>query len=276
MGVVYRAFDTLLQRVVAVKVISGSIEGNPDLRERFFREARAAGQLSHRNIITIHDLGEHDARALPRHGVSRGRGSPAPDGGPRPDEPVAQAGSGDRHLPRARLRAHAQRRPSRHQAGEHLHHRQRHGEAARLRAGQARHLRADAQQHDDGHHQLHGARAGARRTRRPPVRHFRHRRGPVRDAERPQSVPGRFVCRNAVPDPATGTRAARPHRSDAPVADGGYRRASARQAAGRALPADERDAARLAHGAPAVGHVRVADGLPLGLRECPLVADTAA
>ena len=60
MGVVYRAFDTLLQRVVAVKIISGSIEGNPDLRERFFREARAAGQLSHRNIITIHDLGEHD------------------------------------------------------------------------------------------------------------------------------------------------------------------------------------------------------------------------
>jgi serine/threonine protein kinase/tetratricopeptide (TPR) repeat protein len=58
MGVVYRAFDTLLQRIVAVKVISATIDGNPDLRERFFREARAAGQLSHRNIITIHDLGE--------------------------------------------------------------------------------------------------------------------------------------------------------------------------------------------------------------------------
>jgi serine/threonine-protein kinase len=60
MGVVYRAYDTLLQRVVAVKLISGQLEGNPDLRERFFREARAAGQLSHRNIITIHDLGEHE------------------------------------------------------------------------------------------------------------------------------------------------------------------------------------------------------------------------
>ena len=58
MGVVYRAYDTLLERVVAVKLISGTIEENPDLRERFFREARAAGQLSHRNIITIHDLGE--------------------------------------------------------------------------------------------------------------------------------------------------------------------------------------------------------------------------
>ncbi len=60
MGVVYRAFDTLLQRIVAVKVISATIDANTDLRERFFREARAAGQLSHRNIITIHDLGEDD------------------------------------------------------------------------------------------------------------------------------------------------------------------------------------------------------------------------
>src|SRR6188472_1247138 len=60
MGVVYRAYDTLLERVVAVKLISGTIDENPDLRERFFREARAAGQLSHRNIITIHDLGEHE------------------------------------------------------------------------------------------------------------------------------------------------------------------------------------------------------------------------
>ncbi len=62
MGVVYRAFDTLLQRVVAVKVISGAIESGGEQRERFFREARAAGQLSHRNIITIHDLGEHDGQ----------------------------------------------------------------------------------------------------------------------------------------------------------------------------------------------------------------------
>lgn len=62
MGVVYRAFDTLLQRVVAIKVISGSLEAGAEQRERFFREARAAGLLSHRNIITIHDLGEHEGR----------------------------------------------------------------------------------------------------------------------------------------------------------------------------------------------------------------------
>ncbi len=62
MGVVYRAYDSLLEREVALKIIGASIEGNPELRERFFREARAAGQLSHRNVITIHDLGEHDGQ----------------------------------------------------------------------------------------------------------------------------------------------------------------------------------------------------------------------
>jgi serine/threonine-protein kinase len=61
MGVVYRAFDPLLQRVVAVKLIA-NLEAGDELRERFFREARAAGQLSHKNIITIHDLGDHEGQ----------------------------------------------------------------------------------------------------------------------------------------------------------------------------------------------------------------------
>jgi serine/threonine-protein kinase len=62
MGVVYRAFDSLIERVVAIKVISSPVEPNPEMRERFFREARSAGQLSHKNIITIHDLGEHEGQ----------------------------------------------------------------------------------------------------------------------------------------------------------------------------------------------------------------------
>ena len=60
MGTVYRAFDPLLTRVVAVKVISAQLDTQPEQRERFFREARAAAQLSHRNIVTIFDLGEQD------------------------------------------------------------------------------------------------------------------------------------------------------------------------------------------------------------------------
>jgi serine/threonine-protein kinase len=61
MGTVYKAFDPLLARVVAVKVISTHLDGEEHHRDRFFREARAAAHLSHRNIITIHDLGEDDA-----------------------------------------------------------------------------------------------------------------------------------------------------------------------------------------------------------------------
>ncbi len=60
MGTVYKAFDPLLTRIVAIKVISGQLDAQPEHRERFFREARAAAQLSHKNIITSHDLGEQD------------------------------------------------------------------------------------------------------------------------------------------------------------------------------------------------------------------------
>jgi serine/threonine-protein kinase len=62
MGAVYKAYDPLIERVVAVKVISTQLDLHPEWRDRFFREARAAGQLSHPNIITIYDLGEEDGQ----------------------------------------------------------------------------------------------------------------------------------------------------------------------------------------------------------------------
>ena len=59
MGVVYKAYDPMLARTVAVKLISTRLgDEMPDVRVRFYSEARAAAQLSHRNIITIYDLGE--------------------------------------------------------------------------------------------------------------------------------------------------------------------------------------------------------------------------
>jgi serine/threonine-protein kinase len=60
MGTVYKAYDPLLARVVAVKVISAQFSTQPDLRERFFREARAVARLDHPNIVTVYDLGEED------------------------------------------------------------------------------------------------------------------------------------------------------------------------------------------------------------------------
>jgi serine/threonine protein kinase len=59
MGVVYRAHDTLLQRDVAVKVLSSAALGTEG-RARMLHEARAAAQLRHPNIIDVHDAGEAD------------------------------------------------------------------------------------------------------------------------------------------------------------------------------------------------------------------------
>jgi len=57
MGEVYRARDTRLLRDVALKVISPAVAGNPTLRERFTREARAAAALNHANVCTIYEVG---------------------------------------------------------------------------------------------------------------------------------------------------------------------------------------------------------------------------
>ncbi len=64
MGVVYRGRDTVLGRQVAVKMLISDLEEMAETRERFFREARSAGQLSHRNIVTIYDFGEENGRAF--------------------------------------------------------------------------------------------------------------------------------------------------------------------------------------------------------------------
>jgi hypothetical protein len=58
MGAVWKAYDSVIRRYVALKLLSGAIGRTRDVRSRFLREARAAGALQHRNIVTIYDLGE--------------------------------------------------------------------------------------------------------------------------------------------------------------------------------------------------------------------------
>lgn len=57
-GTVYRAWDPVVNRSVAIKVLT--VQGDEDLLTRFRNEAAAAGNLHHRNIVTIHDFGEHN------------------------------------------------------------------------------------------------------------------------------------------------------------------------------------------------------------------------
>jgi len=65
MGVVYKARDPLIDRVVAIKTVAldNSPEESEAFVQRFYREAKAAGRLNHSNIVTIHDVGESDGVA---------------------------------------------------------------------------------------------------------------------------------------------------------------------------------------------------------------------
>lgn len=58
MGIVLRGFDRELHRPVAIKVISPRLVNNGTAKERFLREAKAAGALLHPNVIAIHDINE--------------------------------------------------------------------------------------------------------------------------------------------------------------------------------------------------------------------------
>jgi eukaryotic-like serine/threonine-protein kinase len=60
MGEVYRARDTRLDRIVAVKVLPSHVASDPVLRERFEREARSIAALNHPHICTLHDVGRQD------------------------------------------------------------------------------------------------------------------------------------------------------------------------------------------------------------------------
>jgi len=63
MSTVYRGFDTVLERQVAIKVLHRSIATDSDQLERFRREARAVAQLNHPHIVTVIDAGEDDSTA---------------------------------------------------------------------------------------------------------------------------------------------------------------------------------------------------------------------
>ncbi len=60
MGEVYRAKDTRLDRIVAIKVLPEHLSANAELRQRFEQEARAVSSLNHPHICTLYDVGHED------------------------------------------------------------------------------------------------------------------------------------------------------------------------------------------------------------------------
>ena len=60
MGEVYKAKDTRLDRTVAIKVLPSHVASNPEVRQRFEREARAVSSLNHPHICTLYDIGSEN------------------------------------------------------------------------------------------------------------------------------------------------------------------------------------------------------------------------
>ena len=186
MGVVYRALDPMLDRTVAVKTIALSTD--PRERERsqgrFYQEAKAAGGLNHRAIVTIYDVGREEGLVWMameliegielRDELARGRISVE-----RAVDIAAQVADG---LAFAHERGviHRDIKPAQHHAGA-----RRPGEDHGLRHRAAVDLgREDPDGHAARLAEVHVAGAGRGQRRGPALGHLLPRRGALRDVDR--------------------------------------------------------------------------------------------
>ena len=162
MALVYLARQTDLDRYVALKELAAFHASDAAFAQRFLRESRVAGSLSHPNIVTVHDYFEHDGTPYIAMEYIE-RGSLRPYVGSL--SPAQIAGVLEGLLVRARARRAARDRPSRPQAREPDGDRRRARQDRRLRHRQGDQPAADRRvpdghRHDGGHADLHGARAG--------------------------------------------------------------------------------------------------------------------
>ncbi len=198
MGTLFLALDPAIDRLVALKVLRVD---DPDVRERFEREARFAARLQHPNIVTIYDVGEHEGQ--PFIAMEYIPGDTLDDGHPAAgaNRSATQAGDARRRLRRARLRPQAWHRPSRREAGQpDREPRVADREDPRLRDRPRRRVGPDAGGHGDRHAALHVARTGAWRAGRSSQRHLRRRARPVRAARLSPRLRGRLADRGPAED----------------------------------------------------------------------------
>src|SRR5579883_899288 len=165
-GVVHRAWDTALNRAVALKRPRPGMVETPAAVERFLREARSAARLRHPQIVAVHDVGIRDGEPYLVSALGRGPHSRRRAGRPPPRPPPLgrmdrRAGRGAGACPRPG------RDPPRRQAVEYPDQPPGSRLPDRLRPGQERLGRphADDRRPDDRHAGLHGPRADPRRAR---------------------------------------------------------------------------------------------------------------
>ena len=203
MGVLYRGFDPVLDREVAIKLMLADFsEDTEQMRPRLLprgARGRQAAAPQHRHDLRVR---RRVQRPVHRDGVPARHAARCPDALAAAAHARRQAECHRPVVRRLELRARAGRRPSRRQAGQRLPPRGRHGEAARLRHREADDVDADAPGRCARQRVVHVARAGGRqRLGRWPRRHVLDRRGALRDARAAQAVRGRRADRGHPQDP---------------------------------------------------------------------------
>ena len=104
MGEVYKARDTRLDRIVAIKALPASLAADPQFRERFDREARVIASLNHPHICILHDVGHERLRPARGAGGERGEAAPPSASGGVPGARTLRAGVPERGWGPARIR----------------------------------------------------------------------------------------------------------------------------------------------------------------------------
>ena len=250
-GIVYRAFDEVLQRVVAVKVLAPSMAATSPARKRFLREARSSAQIQHENVVHIYAVEEQPLPFLVMEFIPGETLQQRLDRtGPLDVPEVLRIG---RQIAEGLAAAHAKG----------LIHRDIKPANILIESGPPVHVKITdfglARAADDAsisqirrrrrHADVHGAGAGEGRDARPPRRPLQPRQRALRDVQRPAAVPRRDHAGGAE---ARGRGHAAADPRDHPRSAGmalPHRREAAREESGRPLP-DRQGSSRPARPAP--------------------------